>query len=206
MSGTVHSLVDHWILPLSVPFTVWCASSLCLSQSTHGILGTQDAHMVWHYPKQLWEIESGYMERVKNCNFPLLCPDLVFLLPLPIPKLTRSGVPTQEILDGTGSTSTFPQFILGLGLWLGSDKLSCGIEGHFPRAGLLPGFQKDQRIRLEVFLFFFFLQGDGFQIGTLCLVSLSCRAWWGTSLPARSGLLEVCWPQISSAQVFFLND
>jgi hypothetical protein len=156
MSGTVHSLVDHWILPLSVPFTVWCASSLCLSQSTHGILGTQDAHMVWHYPKQLWEIESGYMERVKNCNFPLLCPDLVFLLPLPIPKLTRSGVPTQEILDGTGSTSTFPQFILGLGLWLGSDKLSCGIEGHFPRAGLLPGFQKDQRIRLEVFLLFFF--------------------------------------------------
>lgn len=49
----------------------------------------------------------------------------------------------------------------------------CEDAGHFPRAGPLPGFG-NQRNGVEVVFFF---HGNEIQIGTLCLVPLSCRAW-----------------------------
>lgn len=43
------------------------------SQSIHGLKGIQDAHVVWPFPKQLREMESGHTEGVKNGNFHFLC-------------------------------------------------------------------------------------------------------------------------------------
>lgn len=82
--------------------------------------------------------------------------NVVLSLPLPITKLKKSRMPT-EFLDSTGPAlhlhlllhSWSPYF------WPGGKNLFYEDSGHFPRAGPLPGFGKDQRIRLEVFCFFF---------------------------------------------------